>query len=158
MPGQELPFRGFTYAPVSLESSPIRVDWQLLNFWDVEDDHIRVHELVEGEEEAEGLVTILRDYQAAHAKAVVLINTSETLALPESLGKKLEESVGYPVVVITRSSGDQLLECLSMQYGDEELNACLVVEGVEELQEDDNVLVSSSDTYHEPHKEKGKYQ
>ena len=158
MPRQELPFRGFTYAPVSPGSPLIGVDWQLLKFGEVEGGHIRVHELVEGEEEGEGLVAILRDYQAAQSKAVVLINTSETLALPESVGKKLKESVGYPVVVITRSSGDRLLECLSIQYGDEELDACLVVEGVEELQEDDYVLVSSSDTYHEPHREKGKYQ
>ena len=158
MPRQELPFRGFTYASVTLGSQPIRVDWQLLKFGHVEGDHIRVHELVEGEEEGEGLVAILRDYQAAQSKAVVLINTSETLALPESVGKKLKESVGYPVVVITRSSGDRLLECLCTQYGEEELDACLVVEDVEELQEDDNVLVSSSDTYHEPHRKKGKYQ
>ena len=136
MPRQQLPFRGFTYAPVSPGNQPIRVDWQLLECGNVEGDHIRVHELVEGE----GLVTILRDYQAAHAKAVVLINTDETLVLPERVGKMLVGLSGYPVVIITRSSGEQLLECLNTQYKEEELLARLVVESEEKMQEVDEFL------------------
>ena len=49
---------------------------------------MHVHELVEEElaREGEGLLAILQKYQVGHAKAVVLINTDETLALPKSDG------------------------------------------------------------------------
>ena len=167
MPRQEGPFRWFSYSPVPPGAQPIHVDWRLLESGDVESEHIRVHQLVEEnlEGEGEGLVTILHDYQGAHAKAVVLIGTDESLILPEGVGKKLEGLAGYPVVLITRSDGDQLLECLNVQYEDEELHAQLVAESVEALQEDDDELTileppisSTPSAKSESHKDKGRYQ
>ena len=131
----------------------------------MEREHIRVHELVEEElaREGEGLLAILQNYQVGHAKAVVLINTDETLALPESVGNSLERLAGYPMVVITRSNGDQLLECLNMQCEDEELHAQLVVKSANVLEEytiieEDVELTSSSTSSGKRDSNKGEYQ
>ena len=161
---QEL--REFSYKPFPPESYPVRVEWQLLKSADVERDHIRVHELMEEElaGEGEGLLAVLQNYKAGrHVKAVVLISTDETLGLLESAGRKFEWLAGYPVAVITRSDGDQLLECLNVQYKDEELHAQLVVKSVEELQEydmieDDVDLPSSGAPFAKHESHKGEYQ
>ena len=165
MPEQELPFLWFSYMPVPSETQPIHVEWQLLKSADVERDHIRVHELVEEElaRDGEGLLAILQKYQVGHAKAVVLINTDETLALPESARNKLGRLAGYPMVMITRSNGDQLLGCLNMQCEDEELHIQLVVESVDVLEECDIIegdveLTSSSTSSRKHESHKGEYQ
>lgn len=164
MPRQELAFRGFTYASVPAGAQPTHVDWRLLESGDVVSEHIRVHELTEEDlkEEGEGLLITLHEYQGAHAKAVVIVNLNETLTLPEGVGKKLEGLAGYPVVVITRSSGDRVLDCLQVEYEDEEVHAQLVVESMEEPQEDDLAILeqptfTTSSSRPESHKEKGKY-
>lgn len=141
MPKQEQPFRGYTYLPVPQDAVPIPVDWRLLESGDVESEHIRVHDLQreELEEEGKGLVAALKVYQAAYAKAVVIINVVETLILPKEVEIKMKELEGFPVVVVTRSDGERLLECLQVQHEDDELHAQLVTNSTEmEEEEDDN--------------------
>ena len=135
---------GFTYAPVPPEAQLTHVDWLLLDCCDVtESEHIRVHELMEEDLKGERLVAALHGYQNANAKAVVLISMDNTLRLPEDVREKIKGLAGYPVVLITRSDGDQLLEYLNVRYKDEDLHAQLVVESVEALQEDDVVTLDA---------------
>ena len=159
-PKQEQPFRGFSYSPVPQRSQPISVDWRVLESGDVESEHIRVHDLQEEELENDGetLIATLQDYQTAHAKAVVIISLTESLALPEGVSKKIEGLAGYPVVVISRHDGDRLMECLNVQFEDEELLAQLVVESNVELGEDDETVILDQPTDSsrpESHKERG---
>ena len=141
MSKQEQPFHGYTYLPVLPDATLIPVDWRLLENGDVESEHIRVHDLQreELEEEGEGLVAALKVYQAAYAKAVVIINVTESLILPKEVEIKMKELEGFPVVVVTRSDGDRLLECLQGQFGGDELHAQLVTDStvMEEVEEEE---------------------
>ena len=141
-------------------SQPISVEWRLLESGDVESEHIRVHDLQDEELENDGeiLITTLQEYRTAYAKAVVIISLTESLALPEGVSKRIEGLTGYPVVVISRNEGDRLLECLNVQYEDEELLAQLVVESNVELGEDDDTVIlgqSTDSSRPESHKERG---
>ena len=147
MPKQEQPFRGFTYLPVPPDVIPIPVDWRLLESGDIESEHIRVHNLQreELEKAGKGLAAALKLYQAAYAKAVVIINVVESLILPKEVEIKMKELERFPVVMVTRSDGERLLECLHVQFeGDEhELQAQLVTNStvIEEEKDDGDTAV-----------------
>ena len=158
-PKQGQPFRGFTYLPVPPRSLPISVEWRLLESGDVESEHIRVHDLQEEELENDGetLIAKLQDYQTAYAKAVVIISSTDSLALPDGVSKGIEGLTGYPVVVISRNDGDRLMECLNVQYEDEELLAQLEVESMEFGVDDDTAILDhpTDSTKPESHRERG---
>ena len=146
------------YSPVPQGSQPISVEWRLLESGDVESMHIRVHDLQEEElvNDGETLIATLQDYRTAYAKAVVIISLTQSLALPKGVSKRIEGLTGYPVVVISRNDCEQLMECLNVQYEDEELLARLVVESSVKLGVDDGTAIYPSDlTKHESHSERG---
>ena len=124
---------------------PISVEWRrLLESGVVESEHIRLHDLQREELENDGetlIATLQDDYRTAYAKAVVIISLTQSLALPKGVSKRIEDLTGYPVVVISRSDGEQLMECLNVQYEDEELLARLVVESIVELGMDDDITI-----------------
>ena len=103
---QDLPFASFTYALSPLTDKLTPVDWKLLVTEDVECQHIRYHELRDGE----NFLELITDLQKAHTLAVVLINTSENYSLCASFLIGIQEShISVPVLLLTRSDGMKLL-------------------------------------------------
>ena len=91
--------------PTLGQSTP--VDWTLLELEDIEGEHIRCHELL-GNELLEDL---FQRYKQADSKAVVLINTEDSHILPPDLVSGVGKP-SLPVLVLTKSDGQQILQCL----------------------------------------------
>ena len=64
------------------------VDWKPLVIDDVESQHIRCHELQEGDE----LSMLVANFKAKHAKALILINTQDNYSIASQF---LEGRVHY---------------------------------------------------------------
>ena len=114
---QTLPFKTLTYAPAVVYNNntpPTVVDWQLLTLYHVEGNHIRIHELKEGED----LCAAIDEYKSAYAKAVVVINTEESLVLSKEIVRSLKNIGNYLVAVLSHSDGDNLLDCLEVHFED----------------------------------------
>ena len=122
---QTLPFKTLTYAPaIVYRTKPNVVDWQLLTPYHIEGSHIRIHELQEGED----LHAAIDGYKSTYAKAVVIINTEESLILSKEVANSLQNIGQYLVAVLSRSDGDTLLDCLQEQFEDEDMFArCVCV-------------------------------
>ena len=67
------------------------VDWKPLVTDDVQAQHIRCHELQEGDE----LSMLVANFKGQHAKALILINTQDNYSIAPQF---LEGRVGFPVV------------------------------------------------------------
>ena len=96
-----------SYALFPTVSQPTPVDWTLLEVEDIEGEHIRCHELL-GKELLEDL---FQRYKQADSKAVVLINTEDSHTLPPDLVSGVGKPC-LPVLVLTKSDGQQILQCL----------------------------------------------
>ena len=106
------------------QSSPI--DWLCLTTeGEKEIENIYLHELAEGHQ----LVNILAGIR--HAKAAVLINTTNSYELAEEFVTGIEE-VRFPVVIITRKDGSDVLNYTSCNTS---ILACLGAESdVDDIQ------------------------
>lgn len=82
---------------------------------DVEGEHIRLHELKKGD----NLRAAIGDYRVAHAKAVIVVNTENSLLLPQAIRNSLEDLGDYPVVVVEHSTGERLLAFFNNEEADE---------------------------------------
>lgn len=103
----------FSYAlfPSMGRSTP--VGWQYLVTEDEEAENIRLHELVKGEE----LATLLDGFKQSYAKAAVLINTEDSYEVAEGFVTGVKD-IPFPLLVVRRSDGDEILRCLERHSGD----------------------------------------
>jgi hypothetical protein len=92
-------------------SSP--VGWQYLVTEDEETENIRLHELTTGED----LGTLLDGFKEKHTKATVLINTNDSYEVAENFVGGVKE-VPFPVLVVQRTDGEEILRCLERHPGD----------------------------------------
>lgn len=99
--------RAFTYAlsPLTEHIYPVRN--KVLVTEEVQGDHVRVQEL----QPSEKLAEILSDYHKnKYIKAVVIVNTTNSLILPAALeGLK---SSSFPLLIVSKSDGHELLGIL----------------------------------------------
>ena len=117
---QELPFKTFTYTPaIPSKTPPTPVDWRLLASFHVEGEHIRLHELKEGQD----LKASIEEYRSEYAKAVVVVNSNNTRKLPDDIVTTLKDFEGYLIAVISSSDGTTLFDCLETQFQDEDVYA-----------------------------------
>ena len=87
---QKLPFRAFDYTPAINYSADLGpTDWHLLSVYDIVGDHIRVHELREGD----NLLEYAKEYWENHAQAMIVINSTEDSSLLSELSQSLRELV-----------------------------------------------------------------
>ena len=103
--GQDLPFASLTYALSPLTNKLVPVDWQLIVTEDVRSQHIRCHELQDGD----NLRELIAGFRKAYTVAVVLINTSDNYILQPSFLSGAQRSY-FPVLVLTKSDGKELLK------------------------------------------------
>ena len=89
-------------------AQPKPVDWRLLSSFHVESEHIRIHELKEGDD----LKEAIKSYQSAHARAVVIINNEESQTLSKKWSAALEGFDNYLIVVLSSKEGSSLFEIL----------------------------------------------
>ena len=123
-----LPFRTFDYSPAVVYSPEVAgTDWYLLSAYDMIGDHIRIHELKEGDD----LIGCVEGYQSNHAKAVIVVNNTEDSVLPREVALPLQKLGQFLVGVLPFSAGNSLLECLQVQFEDDELYArCVAAFGI----------------------------
>ena len=115
------------------------VDWQLLVEEHCERENICCLQL----QGVKHLATLLEAFKENFSKAVVLINTSDDYNLSSDLTCNLEE-IHLPVVLVTRSDGEQILHCL--QQGEMESEAvCARIEADDAEPEMDDVKILSKD-------------
>ena len=129
----------FPYALFPATKKSSLVDWQILVEEDVKGENIRCH-MLQGHEQ---LSPLLEPFKENFSKAVVLINTSDDYNLSSDLTCDLEE-IHLPVVLVTRSDGEQILHCL--QQGEMESEAvCARIEADDAEPEMDDVKILSKD-------------
>lgn len=92
-----------------LTGQPKRVDWRLLSLFHVESEHIRVHDLREGDD----LKADIEKYRSEHAMAVIIINNEETQILSKKFSSSLEGFNNFLIAVLSASEGSSLYEFLS---------------------------------------------
>ena len=97
-------------------AQPKPVDWRLLSSFHVESEHIRIHELKEGDD----LKAAIKSYQSAHARAVVIINNEESQTLSKKWSAALEGFDNYLIIVLSSKEGSSLFEILD---DDQEIHA-----------------------------------
>ena len=115
-----LPFRAYNYTPaITYEAELTGTDWHLLSLYDMVGDHVRIHELKEGED----LLQCVKGYQRDEARAVIVINTTEDNTLPPDVALPLKAINNFLVGVVPQSVGSDLLECLQELFHDDELYA-----------------------------------
>ena len=66
---------------------------------------------------------MIEEYRSAHAKAVVVVNSSETRKLPDDIVTTLKNFEGYLIAVISSSDGTTLFDCLETQFQEEDIYA-----------------------------------
>ena len=113
-----LPFKTYDYTPAIVYNTDIvsDTDWYLLSAYDIVSDHIRIHELREGDD----LLACTEEYQRDHAKAVILINTNDTTVLTKDMTQSLHKLDNFIVAVLPFSQGSSLLDTLQIQFEDDE--------------------------------------
>ncbi len=114
-----LPFKTYDYTPAIVCNTVTCTDWYLLSAYDIVSDHIRIHELREGD----NLLACIEEYQRDHTKAVILINTNDTAVLPKEMTQSLHKLDNFIVAVLPFSQGISLLNTLQVQFEDDELFA-----------------------------------
>ena len=87
--------------------------------YDIVGDHIRVHELREGD----NLLECAKEYRESHAQAMIVINSTEDSSLLSELSRPLRELESFLVAILPHSDGIALLDCLQVQFEDDELFA-----------------------------------
>ena len=95
----------FSYAILQGREVFSPMDWKFLEKDAIEGEHIRCHKLQENEELAKVLVI----FETHNAKAVVLINTSDSYCLTPKLLSEVHES-SFPVILLTRTDGEKVLQ------------------------------------------------
>ena len=121
---QEKPFAAFTYALTPAMEKATPVNWKILVTEDVQSQHIRCHELQPGD----SLAQLVRQYRSAYALAVVVINMEDSYTLAPAFLKEMERD-NYPVLVLTKSDGKELLSHLD-RYEDVYVYARVDVESM----------------------------
>ena len=102
----------FTYAFSSFTEKPLHIDWKIIvNNEDIESQHIRCHALQPGDK----IKDLISLFKKALAKAVVLINTQDNYTLAPELTEGMERG-GFPIVVLMKIDGEQLVEFLEKFY------------------------------------------
>ena len=122
---RDRPFKTYNYTPAIVYNTDIVTsgDWYLLSAYDIVGDHIRIHELREGED----LLACVEEYQRDHAKAVIVINIKDNATLPTEMTQSLHKLDNFIVAVLPFSEGGSLLDCLQVQFEDDELFARYII-------------------------------
>ena len=121
---QSHPSSCYTYALSPFIDKPVLVDWKIIVNDDIQSQHIRCHAL-QSDDKVKDLISLFRK---ALAKAVVLINTQDNYTLAPEFTEGVAKS-NYPIVILTKSDGNSLVEMLDKYYGQTEVLARLDVEG-----------------------------
>ena len=112
-PDQQLHQLSFDYITPFLDNHnlPASTDWYILTADNVQDDHIRIHELKEGDD----LFKCAKEYQESHAKAMAVINITcidhrDCIITPDPnhLTQKLDNFV---VAILPHAESKHLHDC-----------------------------------------------
>ena len=98
----------YTMAHPYSTAQPKLVDWYLLSSFHIESEHIRIHELREGDD----LKEAIKNYQSAHTRAVIITNNKESQTLSKKWSASLEGFNNYLIIVLSSKEGSSLFEIL----------------------------------------------
>ena len=119
-PGLKLKHQGhthpticYTYTLSPFMDKPVYIDWKIIVNDDIQSQHIRCHALQPGDK----IKDLVSSFKRALAKAVVLINTQDNYTLAPELIEGMEKS-SFPVIILTKSDGNSLVEFLERFYQD----------------------------------------
>ena len=102
-------FIAFDYAPAIMYSADLGpIDWHLLSECDKDCNHVRIHELREGN----NLFECARKYQESHAQAMIVINTTEDFNLSLELSQSLQKLDHFLIAILPHANGTDLLHLL----------------------------------------------
>ena len=102
-------FKAFDYAPAIMYSVDLGpIDWHLLSECDKDCNHIRIHELREGD----NLLEFARTYRESHAQAMIVINTTEDFSLSQELSQSLQKLDHFLIAIVPHANGTYLLDQL----------------------------------------------
>ena len=107
------PFRAFDYTPAINYSADLRpTEWHLLSACDIVDDHIRVHELREGD----NLLDCAKKYQESHAQALIVINTTNESILSPEMSQSLYNLKNFLVAILPQHESLALRDILDHNH------------------------------------------
>ena len=145
----------YTYALSPFIDKPVLVDWKIIVNDDIQSQHIRCHTLQPGDK----VKDLISSFRKALAKAVVLINTQDNYTLAPEFTEGVAKS-NYPIVILTKSDGNSLVEMLDKYYGQSEVLARLDVEGsameLQQQQQEQGEVEASAEGSIPSKKDKGK--
>ena len=102
-------FRAFDYAPAIMYSADLGpIDWHLLSECDKDCNHIRIHELREGD----NLLECAKKYQKSHAQAMIVINITEDFTFSQELSQSLQKLDHFMIAILSHADGTYLLHQL----------------------------------------------
>ena len=113
---EENHFKSFSYTP-AIGIPP--ADWHILTMANLERAHIRVHELSDGD----NLLKCAESYQENHAKAMIVINTTEDYSLIPELNYSLHTVDNFFVAILPHGDGMALLDYLQCKDSPEVIYA-----------------------------------
>ena len=108
--------KAFTYAlaPGTDTINPVKRKVLVVEDEGVQGDHVAVHKL----EQSQKLVDVVtRHRQNKHAKAVIVLNTSDSLIL-ESAYLERYDGGNYPVLIVSNSDGREILSLVDEENED----------------------------------------
>jgi hypothetical protein len=114
----------YTYALSPFVDKPVVVDWKIIINDEIQSQHIRCHALQSGDK----VKDLISSFKRALAKAVVLINSQDNYTLAPEFTEGVKKS-SFPIVILTKSDGNSLVDVLDRYYGQTEVLARLDIEG-----------------------------
>ena len=111
-------FKSFDYRPALVYPADVTpLGWHVLSISDMMDDHIRIHELQDGE----NLLECAKKYHNNHAKAMIIISSTISSDLSQEQRQSLQKLDHFLVAaVLTNPDGMALLECIQNVEGADE--------------------------------------
>ena len=102
--------KSFTYAlaPGTDTINPVKKKVLVVNVGEIQGDHVVAHKL----EPTQNVAQLVAQYrQNKHTKAVVVVNTSNSLILEQDYLEGFDGG-NYPVIIVNKSDGREMLELL----------------------------------------------
>lgn len=109
--GHKQAFVSFTYQLSPLMEHAVHIDWKVLTAEGVECQHVRYHQLQPGDT----LNDLASKYRKAHAVAIILVNTENSLELAAEFCQNVvrNKKTTFPLIVISSEDGKSLREFLN---------------------------------------------
>lgn len=99
-------FAVFSYALAPIMSAPVQIDWKIVSVQPIVSQHILCHQLQPGE----NLENIFSLCESDTTKALILVNSEPGFTVSGDYQWSHISQPSYPVCVMQRQEGEQLLE------------------------------------------------